>query len=331
MPFSSADPAAFVGLAMQTGLGVPNVTAVKYRYIKYITGNSFSPEMEVVDLREGGDGLDYGSTYKKMQKVSGQLVANARPETLGQVLLMAMGGYAAGASAAGGPYQHTYMTGHASFPYATIQAAHPATSLVNQFSDVKFTGLTLEGQSGEPWKWTAPWTGIRQDANPTILTPTYIAEDFLLFHQNPTYMVDGALATTLNSFKIDLKLGVDELQSQAVNLDEILVMNRDIDVEFTRRFEDPTLWKKIWLGGGTVPTVSVATGSFSAFVSYGTTTARRSAELIVPVISYRGNVLTELDPDGKTIYETVSGQALKGATHSLIARVETGHASVYSS
>jgi hypothetical protein len=42
-------------------------------------------------------------------------------------------------------------------------------------------------------------------------------------------------------------------------------------------------------------------------------------------------VLGELDPDGKTVVETITAQALKGATHALIAILKNAHASAYAS
>jgi hypothetical protein len=49
----------------------------------------------------------------------------------------------------------------------------------------------------------------------------------------------------------------------------------------------------------------------------------------VPLVSYRGDSLTDPDPDGKTVYETISAKALKGATAAVIISLSNSHASAY--
>ena len=90
--YSSADPAAYLALGMQSGLGSPQLTAAKLRFAKYLKGNQFDIIPAVVDLREGGDGLDFGTTYKSQEKVQGTLVAYLRPEIAGQLFQLLPGG-----------------------------------------------------------------------------------------------------------------------------------------------------------------------------------------------------------------------------------------------
>jgi len=312
---------------MQSALGTPQVTAAKIRFAKYLSGTDLQARLEVVDLREGGDGLDFGYTYKKSQAAIGQIVFNARPEIAGQLFQGAPGGATwDGASA---PAAHTFQAGHASFPWMTLLAQHPGSSLPQIFRDALFTGLTVEGQSGEPWKVTIPFVAIFQGASYAALTATYQAEEPFVYHYNPTYVLDGSGDTTMTAFKIELGLGVEELQSQAVTLDDIAVQNRDINVEVTRRYVDTTKWKAINMGGGIAPTTSVATGSLRVDSLYGAGAALRSLQFQTPLLSYRGLTLTELDPDGKTVYETLSAKALKAATHAFFAVVKNAHASAY--
>ena len=327
MPVSSSDPNAFLAVGMQSALGTPQTTAGKLRYAKYLSGTDVQPALEIVDLREGGDGLDEGFSYKKQQKAVGQIVLNARPELLGQLLSLVPGG----ASWDGGsaPAIHTVHTGHASFPWATLFVQHPGSTLPQMLTDVRFTGFTIEGRSGDPWKLTMPFVAIQHGASFTALVPTYITEEPLLYQHSPTYVLDGTADSDITEFRITQGLGVEELQSQAVSLDEIVVQNRTTDVEITRRYEDATLWKKINMGAAVSPTTSVATGSFRGGVAYGAGAALRQIDVYANLLSYRGLTLSELDPDGKTVMETISGKALKGATHAFFAIVKNGHASAY--
>lgn len=328
MALSSADPNAFLAVGMQTALGTPQVTAAKLRYAQYLSGTDVAASVEVVDMREGMDGLDWGYTYKKMQKAVGQIVINARPELAVALAAGAIGmGTWDGASA---PAAHTYHTSHASFPWFTVAAQHPGSTLPQLLTDVLFTGLTIEGQAGEPEKWTIPFIAIGHGASFAALTPTTFDEDPFVYHYSPTYVLDGNQATTMLSYKIEIGLGIEELQSWRVTLDDIAVQNRDINFEATLRYVDATRWKAINMGGGIAPTTSVATGSFRTDHLYGAAAGLRSLQHQLPLLSYRGLTLTELDPDGKTVIETVSAKALKGATHTMFSVVKSGHASAYS-
>lgn len=332
--FSSADPQAFVGLSLkQTALGTPNFSLPGYRYVKYISGLNFDPQQDVTFLREGGDGLDWGSGYLKTWKGVGQLVFYARPEIMGQFLAIMPGG----ATWNGGtvPATHNFHTGHASFPYVTMIAQHPGSDLAHVMSDVRFTGLTLEAMSGEPWKITAPFTVITYGGSVSAgsFVPSYTVatgvDSYFKYYDTPSYAIDGSIDTTIESFKIDLALGAEELQAQKTQLDDIVIQNRDANIEIVRRYQNKTQWAKIAYGGGVQPTTSVATGSFEAMVQQDTGNNLRFLRVSAPLIAYNDDTLTELDPDGKTIRETITGKILKGATHAVHFTVNSGHASSY--
>lgn len=329
MPVSSGDPNAFLAVGMQSALGTPQTAAAKLRFAKYLSGTDAQAELEIVDLREGGDGLDFGFSYKKSQKAIGQLVVNARPEIAGQILQLLPGG--ATWDSASAPAAHTFHTGHASHPWATLFVQHPGSTLPQMLSDVRFTGFTVEGGAGDPIKLTMPFIAIVHGASFTALTPSYALEEPFLFQHNPTYVLDGSGDTDISGYKIEVGLGIEELQSQAVSLDEIVVQNRDTNVEITRRYESPTLWQKINMGAGVQATTSVATGAFRADHLYGAAAALRSISFETRLLSYRGLKLTELDPDGKTVMETISAKALKGATHAFFTVLKNAHASAYAS
>ena len=327
MPFTSASPDAFMALGIQTALGTPQVTAAKLRFARYLSGNNFGPDDDIVDLREGGGGLDFLTTYARRKVTRGQLVVYARPEIVGQLLLPVLIGAATwgGGSA---PATHLAHTNHASYPWTTILAAHPGTDLTHILSDVRFQGFTLEVAAGEPWKITAPYLAINRGASYAIVAPTYYGDDFWLMHSAPSYQLQGVADTNITGFKITQELGVDELQAQDVTLDEAPVTNRDLNIEITRRYENAALWRTIAYGAsaGVSPTTTVATGAFRAIAVGASALA---IDLNVPLISWRSDVLTELNPDGETVMETISGKILKGATHSLIGLVSNLHASAY--
>lgn len=332
MPFSSADPNAFIGIGMQSALGTPQVAAAKLRFLKYLSGNNLTPEQDVVDLREGGDGLDWGSSYTRMVKGSGQLVFNARPEAVGQIF-QALPGGAVWAGTPTSPATHLFTSGHASFPYLTVVAQHPGSLIGHLFTDTRLTSIMIEGNAGEPWKITTPFTTITPGASFAALTPTYglpgTGVDAYFMFAGGSYQVDGAANTYVESFRINMQLGVEEIMAQRTSLDDIVVQNRDIDVEFTQRIEDATLWKKVYYDGGVTPSSAVATGAFRAVTAFDTALNLRALDVHCPLISYRSAPLAELNPDGVTVKITVAGKALRGATHAFIAGLTNGHASAY--
>lgn len=328
MPYSSADPNAFVAIGMQSALGTPQVTPAKLRFMKYLSGTDVQPAQDVVYLREGGDGLDWGYSYKRQYKVTGQIVANLRPEISGQLFQLLPGG--ATWSGASAPAVHTFNTGHASHPWSTLLMQHPGSAIPQLVSDVRFTGFTIEGNFGEPIRVTMPFVGLTHGASFAAVTPTIVAEEPFLYHMNPTYVADGSGDTTISSFRFEAALGVEELQAQKITLDEAVVQNRDFTFEYTRRFEAPTLWQKINLGGGIVPTTSVATGALRiAYSNVQAAGALRTLQLETPLLAYGAHSLAELNPDGVTVLETVSGKVLKGATSALIVTLSNAHASAY--
>lgn len=329
MAVSSADPNAFVALGMQSAKGTPQTTASKLRYVKYLAGNNIEAQIEVVDLREGGDGFNFGTTYKRSQKVIGQVVAFARPEIAGQLLMLAPGGATWDAGSA--PAIHTFHDGHASVPWLTLFAQHPGSTLPQMISDAIFTGYTVEAQGGDPWKLTFPFVGITHGASFAGLTPTYFNDELMLFVNSPTYVLNGAGDAKITGFRLQSGLGIEELQTQAVTLDDIAAQNRDSDLEITRIYTDATLWKKVYMGGGVAPTTSVATDSFRADTLTGAGANLRSLSMEARLISYRANALTELNPDGETVKETLSAKVLKGATHPVFYTLKNAHASSYSS
>jgi hypothetical protein len=329
--FTSADPNAYLAVGLQSGLGSPQLTPAKFRFAKYSAGNSFRPALTVQDMREGGDGLDWGVSYKQQQSVQGQLVCYPRPDFLGQMLAIMLGGATwAGASA---PAVHSFHSGHASFPYATIQAAHPGTDLLHLMSDVRFTGFTLEGVTGQPWKLTAPFVGVKYGASSAIaLVPSYATgEDFWLFHGAPSYLLDGTADSTIDSITISANYGAENLQAQSVQLDDIVLQNRDINVSMTRRYQDATLFKKIYFGGGVQPTVSIATGALAVNLAYGAAASLKALNINLGLLTYREDAITELNPDGQTIKETVSAKALKVGTAAMAVSLTNAHASAYGS
>jgi hypothetical protein len=326
MPVSSADTNAFLAIGMQSGKGSAQTTATKLRFAKYLSGTNIQPAIDTVTLREGGDGHEWGLVYKRSVKAQGQLVCNARPEILGQILQLVPG--RAAWDNASAPAGHTFDNGHASYPWATLFVQHPGSQLAHILTDTRITGLTIEGAAGEPIKVTAPFTAIQHGGSYAALTPTYASEDPFMFAQG-SYQIDGTLATALTSFKVDFALSVEELQSGQITLDEIVVQSKDTSVEYVQRFEDPALWRKIAWGGGVTPTVSVATGQFRAVVAYGTGANLRSLDVFIPLVGYQTSEFTELDPDGKTVMVTTTGKALKGATHSAVIVLKNAHASAY--
>jgi Phage tail tube protein len=326
VPFNTSDPNAFLGFGIQTAKGTPQVTPARLRYQRYLSGVEETPEQEIVDVREGGFGMDYSFSYRRKILGRGQAVFFSRPEILGLGLAWALGAATWGGGSS--PATHIFHSNHASYPFSTLLAQHPGSDLAKIYTDARAAGFTLELSAGEPHKLTVPWTSLSVGASFAALTPTYYSEEPFMYFHAPTITLDGTLDTTVSQITFTKVVNLEELQAQAISLDEIVPQTRDIDVEVVRRYENSTLWKKVYFSGGVTPSWSVATGSIRGMWRYpGAPTPM--FDIQAPLVTWRTAALTGLDPDGKTVYETLTGRALQGATHSLIAFLNNTHASAY--
>lgn len=326
MPFSTSDSNAFMAFGIQTAKGTPQVTASRIRFQRYISGVEESPEQEIVDVKEGGAGLDYSFSYRRKIMGRGQAVFFSRPEILGQGLAWALG--AASWSGGSSPATHTFHTTHGSYPFSTILAQHPGSDIAKIYVDARAAGFTLELSAGEPHKLTIPWTSLQVGASFAAVTPTYFAEEPFMYFHAPTITIDGTQDSSVESIKFTQAVSLEELQAQAITLDELVAQARDIDVEVVRRYEVNAQWRKVFLSGGVTPSWSVGTGSVRGLWRYpGAPTP--SFEIHAPLVTWRQSAITGLDPDGKTVRETLSGRVLLGATHALIAMLCNTHASAY--
>jgi Phage tail tube protein len=328
MPFSSSDPNAFVALGKQTALGTPNVTAAQLRFSKYNTGTRYGVEPEVTFLREGGDGQNFGYAYKNKQVSRGQLVFNARPEFLGQLLSVALGGAAWDLASA--PAKHTFHTSHASYPWSTLLSQFPGSSMAHLLADVRFAGVQIEWQTGQPLQVTAPFLSLTHSATLGAFTPSYdTREEPFLYHHAPSIVLSGASDLRMTKVTINHTFDLDELQAQLVTLDDAVVLAKDTTVEITRRYENATQWLAIAMGGGFTPTTSVPTSDLRVSQQYFSGGSVRRLDVRAPLVAWETADIGELDPNGQTIYEVYSGKALQGATSALIAYLEGVHASTY--
>jgi len=325
MPFSTADPNAYVSLALQSALGTPNTTPAKYRFAKYAAGNNVNDIIAAVDIREGGDGLDFGQTYQARTTVEGQLSFNIRPEIAGQVFQLLPG--AATWTGGSAPALHRFHSNHASHPWATLQVAYPGTSLVRLIRDVRFLSLGLQFRTGQPLMVNANFRGIAAGASTGIaLVPSYPAGDpFFVYHSLPTILIGGVEDDTVEEIRIDMQLGSEDLQAQSPTLDDIVILNRDTNVTLTRRFENTTLYKQIYYGGAVQPTSAIATTAISAYWALGSL----NLKVDLPLVSLRGNSLPDLDPDGRTVRETITGKSLSNPSGALSISLSNLHASAY--
>lgn len=329
--FSSADPNAYLALGMQSAQGTPQVTGSKLRFAKYLRGNQFNVTPAVVDIREGGDGLNFGTSYKSRMAVDGTLTVYLRPDITGQFLQFLPGG--ATWNGASAPAVHTFHDNHASFPYGTMIVQHPGSTIQHLFSDMRFLDYQLVGRVGQPWQLTSRYRAIIFGASAVGLTPTYLnlaasyQDNLFLWHGNPSYVIDGFGDSTIEQVTISGQHGTDDLQAQSILLDDIVYLNRTLDVEVMRRYQSPSAWQKIAYSGVTnvAPTTSVPTGS----LNLNCFQASMVMNIVMGMLTYRYDNLTELDPDGQTVKETISARALHTATAQIAITLSNNHASVY--
>jgi hypothetical protein len=306
--------------------------ATTFAFFKHADGTGMELDEDIVSEREGGDGPEVGLRYKSMIKFDGALNANARSEValfgfagiLGRTATTI--GVASVAEVPAGLLKFRMVPGASGLPYFTAEQRF--TDEIERSTNCKVTTLDVEGEAGRAIKLSFSLlnggTAYRRDIA-SSLTPTRESTDPVYFPRG-SYAIDGAGNTQITKFKASLKRGVDDgIQTVDLWREDLVELNADYDLDFTLRYEDPTLYRKIKFNGGSQIPITLATGAFMAHMNNAAaaTANRREITLNFPLIQYVGAKLNKLDPDGKTVYLDVSAMTIKGATDSVIVDVLT--------
>lgn len=326
MAFSTNQPSDYFAIGFQSAKGTE---ATSYHFTRHQDGTAIDLTEDVQSEREGGGGQEVGFRYKSMLKADGQVNENARAEAAMVGFLGALGKTAftfqPGTMGIATGFMGKRITTNPTLPYLTAEQRF--ADQIERVSDAKVTSLELSGEAGRPLKLSYSILGGGTPYNRAIgsaLTPNRETNDPVFFPQG-SYAIDGAGTTKITKFSAKISRSLDDsIQTTTLFREDLVELNADYDLDFTLKYEDPTLYKKIKFAGGTVVPIALATGSFGIFST--NTVASGAAgwaalDVDFPLIQYVGAKVNKLDPDGKTVYLDVSAMTIAGPTNSVVVDV----------
>ncbi len=316
MGYSTNQPSDYFALGIQSA---KDVEATSFIFPKHLDGTAIDVSEDVTSEREGGDGQEVGYRYKTMIKADGALNANARGAVTAIGMAGVLGKTATSFQPVGAPtgvQVHRYVP-NPTLPYLT--AVQRFADQIERTTNNKVTSLEIAGEAGKPIKLNfAIVSGGTPYARPvaSALTPVREVQNPVYFPRG-SYVIDGAGNTKLTKFNVKAARSIDDaIQTTELFREDLVELNADYDLDFTLKYEDAALYKKIKYSGGTTVGLALATGSFKAFMANDAaagTLERRELTIDFPLIEYAGARVNKLDPDGKTVYIDVAAMSRKQA------------------
>jgi hypothetical protein len=157
----TASDSSFIGIAKQTAKGTPNTTDASFKYLLFSRGG-IAPSSNVVPLDpEVGGGAMLRDVQKMGVMSGGQLEFTPRPDTLGLLLLGALGNVTSVKRVGGtAPYDHTFALGTDQFaaPYFTVRSA-PGNMWGEQMQDMRVASLALSWEGANYVRAAAGFVG----------------------------------------------------------------------------------------------------------------------------------------------------------------------------
>lgn len=329
MAFSSNDPRNYAAIGKQSAAGTE---ATVFNFPKFLNDTVVKAEEETESIFEGGDGQVQGLHFKKWVKADGELEVFARPLTFAYLSAFAMGSaVAVPSTAAADIASHCYVP-NATLPALTIEHAFAGGNEIERVSDAVISGITIEGEAGMPWKVNVPFIGggtyYYRDGSASALTAS-LEGALPGIYQNGAVLIDGATSLDVRKFTVQFERKIDDnLYTNQMFRRTVVPLTQECTVTAQVIFQSNALWKKIKYGTGSMPSLNLATGAFSARA--GNLASSQLLGVDVPCLNYTNVALNRLNPDGETVVMDVTGKAVKSATGILQLRANIiGRATSY--
>ena len=324
--YVSNDGNDYIALAFDDGQGAPTDTA-DYTFVKWIDGST-GVEHDRVETaeREGGDGQDMALAYVEHHTGRQTIVTYARPEITHRLLAAALGAATITASLG---YTHDIWPVNAP-RLVTAETAAPGQSIIEQMNGGVISEIVIEAEHGKPLKLTAQYVGGGSpEARSVASARTVSLESDAPFYFN-TGSHSRAIAGDLEQdceitrWTCTFTRALDEdVFGCGYGRRALPALNRNVNVEVTRRYTNATQHNAILYGAGasTVRT-TVATGAFRSVLSNGQSgTLARTFQLDIPLMHLSPISRNVFEVDGQTVYEDVAGVALNAGTHLIHAAI----------
>jgi len=246
----TASESSLIGLAKQTGKGIPNVTDANFDYLLFREGAvGVIPSFLPLDQEIGG-----GAMLRNVLKVGvmsgGQLSIIPRPKTLGH-FFYGITGAVNSVDGTDGSYEHEFtLSDQFAAPWYTLRTA-PGQLLGEQSADARIAGLTLAWRAARFVEGQCSFQGIGVPTNVSMATwapadkvdggPQFLA---------PLGTIELPTGTPANiaagSFTAGVAMPVDEQwKVGSYSPNNLSIVQRAYVLSLAVRIEDATLYKKI--------------------------------------------------------------------------------------
>lgn len=314
MPWSSSDPRNYLAVGQQPARGTEATT---FTFVKYNAESGFEVEQEFEVEPEAGDGQNDGLAYKTFVKADPQAVGNLRPDIFTKLSAWVLGSQIAPPSVGAAAVATHVFTPNATVPYLTIEQAYLGGNTIDRVVDVLAKSLTISGEAGKPWKYSAEFIGggtvYGRNGAASALTATYEDNGPYKF-AGGAYLVDGATTLDIEKFEYKFERVLDEdLFTTSPFRRAVVALKQKVSLDSTFIVEDDDLYQKVKYGaaGGTTIPVNLSTGAFAA-QSIGQSS--QMARIDIPLLYHVDAKLNRLDPDAKTVKIDLVSMGVKGAT-----------------
>jgi hypothetical protein len=311
MGFSTNDPRNYFALAKQTSAEAEATTG--FKFVKYLNGTALDIAIDSQSIYEGGDGMDQGLIYRQHTKPDGQIQAYVRPDMWTYLSAWTLGSAAAvGTSAEVGT--SVYVPNSTSL-YLTVEAAWGGGNQADRVISALLTGMTVEGQSGEPWKVTVPFIGggtpYYRDGAASGLAPTLETGDPAMY-AGGAYLLNGATEVDVMQWTYNYTRNVDDnLFTTSTFRRKVVPLSRSVSLEMQIIWQNQAYYKQIQYGGGSYVPAFLATGSFHAERQL---VGSQLIAIDVPNLRFTNVSVNRLNPDGETVVLDVSAMGIRAGT-----------------
>jgi hypothetical protein len=310
-PRSTSSAAHYLGFGKQSakGTGVAPTVFVPYQgAVDLSSGFAGDP------IRQAGTGPFVNRTMKTAQDPSGSAGMAVRPRTFAQLCAWFLGADAS--VAAGSLFDHTATPAETVTWLTTEQAAGVSGDIIERYVDTMLSKMMLSCQGNSDLMATFDWTALSPNWQATAATQTIETGVSGATPGGPyrameaTYTIDGAGASNVESWSVELEWKVDDIRLSRVTRSDLLKLELTGKVKLKQLIDTNTMrddYRKLIYGSTSGTTASknfFQGGAFRAVFDNGlATTNQRTVDINAPVIDWTTDPkYTQLNPDGATMY-----------------------------
>lgn len=325
---------ADISFAVQTTKGTAATTPL---IRAYLASGGVAPERTVNDVEETSSGRLRNSTFVSQARSAGTPAFWVRPQVIAPLLWAALGTKVT--TGAGDPWTHTF-TLAATQPYCTLWRT--LATLYERFIDCKISSINIGSGAGGLLRAEV---GIVGGANAFLTAANATATPdpavpWTHMDGKGQFLVEGVAISAISAARVNIGLGVDTAQGDALTPDSVNEAMQDITIETEQIVQDFTLWNRWHYGSATptnlappTPTVLELTGASAIDFKWATRDAagavaapERSLQLVATRVQVTNIAGIEANAGGDPLARTVTYRVVQpaGATSGLTAIVKNG-------